>query len=69
MYHVKDLIARADRDNTFYQVVQCLYAMIHDAKLTPEEMRQALFLASYKYEINNVRPILREPIERLPDEN
>lgn len=57
MEDVEALTKKYMNDALFCQIVDHLYHVIHEVKLAPEELRQAFFLARYKYEINHVRPI------------
>lgn len=46
---------RYESDATFHQAVQSMYKMISQFGLTPSELREAAFLAHYKYEMENPR--------------
>lgn len=42
-------------DATFNRIVKSMYKMIADYGITPSELREAAFLAHYKYEMENPR--------------
>jgi len=45
------------RDPEFAPVVKALYHLIKASALSPEEMRQALQLATYQFHMEHVKPI------------
>ena len=42
-------------DATFHTVVNSIYQMIATHGITPSELREAMFLAHYRYEMENPR--------------
>ncbi len=48
---------RYRNDATFARVVDLFQAIIHDCHLAPSEMREAMMLAFYLYELHNPSPV------------
>lgn len=48
-----ELEERYRNDPTFYKIVQAIHNMIAQHGITPSEIREAVFLAHYKYEMEN----------------
>jgi hypothetical protein len=55
IHNIGTLVDKYERDAMFAIAVDHLYNLIHGTKLTPEEMRQAVHYASWKYEMQSVK--------------
>lgn len=66
-FRKKHLEERYCNDAAFYQVVQSMNRMICDFGITPSEMREALFLAHYRYEMENPSAIRNQVMIRMSE--
>lgn len=57
MFDFRDLTERYGRDASFRALVNSMHGLIRNEGFTPDELRQALFMACYKYELESARPI------------
>lgn len=58
LYDTRKLAEKYKSDPAFAVVVDAIYHMIGSAQLPPEELRQAFFVAQWKFDTQHIRPII-----------
>lgn len=56
-YRNSKLNERYRNDSTFHSIVNAMYSMIAEHGVTPSELREAMFLAHYRYEMENPKAV------------
>lgn len=57
IYDGRKVNEQYQRDGEFAVAVDTIYQIIRGTHLTPEELRKAVWYASYRYEMEHPRPI------------
>ena len=66
MFH--EIRARYENDPEFHAIVDQLYYLLHQGRVTVNELRDACTCAGWKFEVTDIRPmVMRAPLHSAKD--